>query len=431
MKICVIGGGSTYTPELIDGFIKIEKTLGITEIKMLDIKESERKIKILTEFSERILRKAGSKIKISYTYNAREAIEGADAIISQMRAGCLPARVKDEKIPLDFGLIGQETTGVGGMTNGLRAMPIIEKYTDLIAKYSNDAWIINFTNPSGMLTEFIRNSLGYEKCIGLCNVPIEFIIKSSEIFNCNRDDIFLKYYGLNHLAWVEEVWVNKVNRTHELWDNFDVNMKNIPDVEYDKSFLPNIQLLLNGYLRYFYNPKEMLRTEINDRNSEGTRGEVIMQLEEQLLNLYSEPDRVIVPEQLSERGGYMYSTVATELVRDIFTDAGRIHIIDTLNNGTVDNLPDDYVLEIPAKITKNGPETVKIGSADPMTLGLIHTIKNYERLTIEGYIKGDENLIKKAMMVHPLGPEEMDLENLWNRLKTANSEFLPKFKTGL
>ena len=255
MKVCVIGGGSTYTPELIEGFLKIEKQLDIKEIVMLDIKESEKKINILTDFSKRIIKRAGSKISLTSTYNAKEAVSGADVVISQMRPGCLQGRVKDEKIPLNFGLIGQETTGIGGMANGLRAMPVIEKYTDLIAKYSNDAWIVNFTNPSGMLTEFIVNKLGYKKCVGLCNVPIEFIMKSSEIFKCSRDDIFLKYYGLNHLSWIEEVWVNNKNRTNELWDNFDVNMKNIPDVEYDKSYLPTIKLLLNGYLRYFYNHK--------------------------------------------------------------------------------------------------------------------------------------------------------------------------------
>jgi 6-phospho-beta-glucosidase len=344
-----------------------------------------------------------------------------------MRAGCLQGRVKDERIPLDFDLIGQETTGMGGMANGLRAMPIIEKYTDLISKYSNDAWIINFTNPSGMLTEFIVNKLGYKKCVGLCNVPIEFIMRSSEIFKCTRDDIFLKYYGLNHLAWVEEVWVNDKNRTGELWDSFDVNMKNIPDVEYDKSFLPTIKLLLNGYLRYFYNTKEMLKTEIDDRNGEGTRGEQIQIIEEELLKLYSEPDRDTPPEELSKRGGFMYSTVATELVHDLFTDSGKIHIIDTPNNGAIDNLPDDYLLEIPAKITKNGPEPIKIGNANPMTVGLIHTIKNYERLTINGYCERNEYLIKQAMMIHPLGPDEKDLINLWNNLKKANSDFFPKF----
>jgi 6-phospho-beta-glucosidase len=427
MKVCVIGGGSTYTPELIEGFLKIEKQLDIKEIVMLDIKESERKINILTDFSKRIINRAGSKIKLSSTYDAKEAVTDADVVISQMRAGCLQGRVKDEKIPLDFGLIGQETTGMGGMANGLRALPIIEKYTDLIAKYSNDAWIINFTNPSGMLTEFIVNTLGYKKCIGLCNVPIEFIMRSSEIFKCKRDDIFLKYYGLNHLVWVEEVWVNDKNRTNELWDNFDVNMKNIPDVEYDKSFLPTVKLLLNGYLRYFYNTKEMLKTEIDERNSEGTRGEQIQVIEEELLNLYSESDRDTPPEELSKRGGFMYSTVATELVHDLFTDSGKVHIIDTPNNGTIENLPDDYLLEIPAKITKNGPIPIKIGNASLMTVGLIHTIKNYERLTIEGYHKRNEDLIKQAMMVHPLGPDEKDLINLWNKLKKANSGFFPKF----
>ena len=313
------------------------------------------------------------------------------------------------------------------MANGLRAMPIIEKYTEIIKKYSNDAWIINFTNPSGMLSEYIINTLGYKKCIGLCNAPIEFIMRASNIFECDRDDVLLKYYGLNHLSWVEKVWVKGKDRTDELWDNFDVNMKNIPDVAYDKSFLPTVKLLLNGYLRYFYNTKELLKTEINDRNSVGTRGEQILKIEEELLNLYSEPDRDTPPEELSKRGGYMYSTVATELVRDIFTDAGKVHIVNTVNNGALSNLPDDYLLEIPAKIGRNGADPVKIGEANKMTLGLIHTIKNYDRLTIKGHVEKNEDFVKQAMLIHPLGPDEKDLINLWNKLKKENKGYFTKF----
>ena len=428
MKICVVGGGSTYTPELIEGLIKIEQELNIKEVVMLDIEESVSKIEVLTQFSKRIIENSQSGISLHYELEPRIALTGCDAVIFQFRAGCLKGRVSDEKIPLDFGLIGQETTGIGGMSNGLRAMPIVEKYVEFIKKYSKDAWVINFTNPSGMLTEYIVNTLGYEKCIGLCNVPIEFIMKSCEIFNCLREDVFLKYYGLNHLTWVESVKIKGVDRTQELWDNFDVNMKNIPGIEYSKTFLPNMKLLLNGYLRYFYNDKIMMSREIDERNNEGTRGEQIVKIESELLNLYSEVERVSPPEELSQRGGYMYSTVATELLRDLFTESRRVHIVNIKNNGTLTNLPADYVVEVPAEIDKNGVTIIPLGEASLVTLGLIHTIKSYERLTIMGHHNGEESYIKQAMIVHPLGPQEHDLEALWIKLKTANQGYYTKFK---
>jgi 6-phospho-beta-glucosidase len=427
MKICVVGGGSTYTPELIEGFIRIEKDVNLTEVVLLDIKDGEKKLDILTNFSQRILKKQKSNIKLSSTLDAEKAIGNADIVINQFRAGCLPGRIRDEKIPLAFGLLGQETTGMGGMSNGIRAIPIIEKYTKLIKEISNNAWIINFTNPSGMLTEYIKNYLGYERCIGLCNVPIEYIVQLSEIYKCNHDEIFLKYYGLNHLSFIDDVWIKGKKRSDELWDNFEVNMKNIPDVEYEKTFPPAMGHLFNGYLKYFYNTPFMLKAERDECNREGTRGEQVQQIEKKLLELYSEADRDTPPEELSQRGGFMYSTVATELIRDLVVGSGKIHIINTPNNGALSNMPDDYIMEIPAKITKNGPKPVSMKEASKLSLGLIHTIKSYDRLVIEGCINKDENMIKQAMMVHPLGPSEPDLEPLWNRLKTANADYYPKF----
>jgi 6-phospho-beta-glucosidase len=339
----------------------------------------------------------------------------------------MQGRINDEKIPLEYGLLGQETTGMGGLANGLRAMPIMEKYTALARSLSNNAWMINFTNPSGMMTEFIVNYLGYEKCIGLCNCPIEFVLQACMLLGCQENELLLKYYGLNHLAWVDGVFVNGKDRTSEVLDNIRLNMKNIPDLEYGENFIAMLRMLPNPYLRYYYNTSQMLESQIESRNSKGTRGEQIMKIEEELLALYSQPDRTKPPEELSKRGGFMYSTVATELIKSIVTDDGRTHIINTRNNQTIDNFPADYIMEIPAKLASCGPVGISLGKAAKATIGLVSTIKNYERLAIEGHLANDKNMIKQAMLIHPLGPEESKVDSLWNDLETANREYFTHF----
>lgn len=427
MKITIVGGGSTYTPELIDGLIQKEKELNLREVVLMDIDDGREKLGILTDFSQRLIKKSGSAIKVSSTLSPREAFRETDFVINQFRAGGLEGRIRDEKIPLKYGLIGQETTGIGGMSNGIRALAVIKEYTAIIREVGNDPWIINFANPSGMLTEYLINHLEYKKTVGLCNVPIEFVLKTKEIFECSQEDIFLKYYGLNHLSWVEDIIVKGENRSKEFWDNFKLNMKNIPDVEYGEDFLPMVQFLLNPYMKYFYNTAEMIRSEEEDLASEGTRGEQIVDIEKKLLSQYAEPDREETPEELSMRGGFMYSTVATELIRDLYTGAGTTHIVNTANRGALKDLPDDYIVEIPAVITTEGPVPADLGYTNPVTTGLIHTVKNYERLTIKGFMTGEERFIKQAMLIHPLGPDEKILNELWEELKKENGAYYPAF----
>lgn len=421
MKLCIIGGGSTYTPELIQGLINISPAVRFDEICMLDVEPGARKLGILADFARRMLAAAGLETRLTTTLDAQAAITGADFILSQFRAGGLSGRVADEKIPLAYGLIGQETTGMGGMANALRALPIVERYVDLARRHSNQAWIINFTNPSGLLTEFMLNYLDYERCIGLCNCPITFLVQAAVVLGCLVEDVFLRYYGLNHLSWVDGVSVHGVDRTAEVLNFLKLNMRNIPDLEFGEHFIPTLRMLPNPYLRYYYNTRQMLAREIADRNGAGTRGEVILAIEEKLLRLYAEPERTQPPEELSQRGGFMYSTVAIELVRSLATDDGKMHIVNTRNRGAVQDFPDDYVMEIPVKVGGSGPETIALGKAAKSTIGLINTIKNYERLTIEGFLQGDEGLVKQAMLIHPLGPDEADLETLWAELKQANA----------
>lgn len=423
MKITIVGGGSTYTPELIEGLINISAVVPFDEICLLDIPDSRAKFHIVSAFAQRMLEKAGHAAKLHATLDAKQAIQNSDFIIFQFRAGLMPGRIQDELIPLEFGLIGQETTGMGGMACALRALPMLDHYLALVDQYAPKAWIINFSNPSGLLSEYMINYLRYPRCIGLCNVPIEFILESAKAFQCDREEVFLKYYGLNHLSWVDQVIVNGEDRTAVLWDRFKLNMKNIPQTDYEPDFLHKLQLLPNPYLRYFYMTDRMLASEISDRDGDGTRGQVIEKIEEELLQLYADVHLNHKPEQLSKRGGYMYSTVATELIRDLVTDSGRMHIINTRNMGAIRDFPDDYVMEIPAHIFRQGPKSIALGDAHKATIGLVSTIKNFERMVIEGHIHRDAGRIKQAMLIHPLGPNESALEPLWQRLHETHRDY--------
>jgi len=426
MKIAMIGGGSTYTPELMEGLIKYHEQLNLKELFLLDIKESEQKFNIVADLCERMVVKAGNPFVVKRGYDPVEAIEGSDFVVQQWRAGLLQGRVKDEKIPLKYGIIGQETTGIGGFTCALRGFPIVEKYVDLVKKHTDNAYIINFANPSGLISEFAINYLNYDKFIGLCNVPINMVNHVAEKFNVSRDDVFLRYYGLNHLSWVDQLLVNGKDMTKESMEDL-FRPENIPNMDsYDK--LSKVtEMSMNAYLRYYYTTPQMLSKEMEELDGKGTRGEQVQKIENELLKLYSDTTLDEKPSQLSERGGSMYSTAAVELIKDLYTGTKRLHIVNVRNEGAVSNLPDDYVLEVNAMTSKNKAFTVGIGEIPKLSMGLIHTIKSFERLTAEAYLEKSREKAMQAMLIHPLGPRGEDVEKLFNELIEANSDYIKVF----
>ncbi len=371
--------------------------------------------------------RCGSVLKVEETFDLERGVADADVVINQFRVGGFDAREKDETIPLDFGLIGQETTGVGGMMKALRTLPVLDRVVAAVRKYAPRAWIINFTNPAGLNTEYIINTLGFQRTLGLCNIPIQMALRAAELLGCDRKEIFLRYYGLNHLAWVERVLQNGNDRTAMVIDDLQPKLISDPEGSYRRGFTNTTRLIANPYLDYYYNRRAVTARQIADRDNSGTRVRQIRNIEERLLKLYSRKDTVALPEELSERGGFMYSTAALELLQDILIGKGGIHIVNTCNNGTIGNLPDDYILEIPVNVNPSGIHTRAIGDAQPITLGLIHTVKSFERLVVQAHQKGNQHYACQALLIHPLGPDERDLDALWKSLLEANSDYLPHY----
>lgn len=421
-KITVIGGGSTYTPELMEGFLTYCNDIDIGEIYLLDLKES-RKFPIVAELCQRMIDSSDTNLRLKHGYDAKDAISNADFVIQQYRPGLLESRINDEKIPLKYGLIGQETTGVGEFSSGLRAFPIVENYIEMVRKWANkNVYVINFTNPSGLISEFVLNELKFKNFAGLCNIPINTIQTLATHFDCNRKDVFLNYYGLNHMSWIDKVSIRGVDRTKEALGLF-FTPQNLTLSSGLNALSEHFEMILNGYLKYYYFPQEAYREELKDQKTKGTRGEIVKQIEEELIKKYSDKQLYKKPEELSKRGGAMYSTAAVELIRDLTNNKNNIHIINKKNNGAIQNLDDDYVLEISSLASENTLRSVNTGYASPVNQGLIVTMKNFERLTIEAYRKKSLKKARQALLVHPLGPKTGDVNSLLNELIEVNKDY--------
>lgn len=406
MKVAIVGAGSSYTPELISGLLQISNEVGLKEVWMHDI--DERKLQIMHAFCQRLVK---DRFKLFKTQDFVEAVKQAKYVVFQFRPGGLKARRLDEEIPLKYNLIGQETTGVGGFAAALRAFPVIERYIDLLAKHG-DAVVINFTNPSGHVTEFVLNYLGFEQFVGLCNVPINLLNQLARLLSCEMNDLFLKYYGLNHLSFVEKVWLKNEDVTEKVFQLLS---------KYDTPEMPSwivasLRLIVNPYLRYYLSTQTMFEKIVH----EGTRAEKVIQIEDQLFKKYETENEI--PKELSMRGGSLYSTAAAMLIKDLALSNNSVHIVNTKNRGAIGNLPADYVLEIPCLTKTNAVSPISLGDADHFAAGFIHTIKMYERLTIEAYLKRSKAVAIKALLLHPLGPRSHNVRELLEDICDANRE---------
>lgn len=412
---------------MIEGLLGFGSDLGIHCLTLVDHPEGAQKLGIIAALARRMAARCGSTLQVEETFDLKEGVADADVVINQFRVGGFAARQKDETIPLQFGLIGQETTGAGGMMKALRTLPVLDQVVDAVRAYAPQAWIVNFTNPVGLNTEYLVNNLGFSRTLGLCNIPVQIALQAAGLLGCDRKEVSLCYYGLNHLAWVEGVFQNGSDRTDLVMDSLQSMLDNDPEISYLKGFIKTLGLIPNPYLDYYYNRRAMTDRQLAEREDRGTRARQIRSIEERLLKIYAREDTVDLPEELSMRGGFMYSTAALELLRDIFSSEGGIHIVNTLNNGTIGNLPDDYVLEIPIVAKPSGIYTRFIGNAQPVTLGFIHTIKTFERLVIRAHVEGEQRYARQALLVHPLGPDEKHLDALWKTLLEANRNYLFRF----
>lgn len=421
ITVAVIGSGSTYCPELVDGFLKAKDSLKLKKISFMDI--DERKRTIVGDLCVRMLKNAGCDCEVVFTDDLDTSLQGADFVITQIRVGKLPCRHLDESIPKKYDLIGQETTGIGGFFKAQRTIPVIKHICDRIEAICPDAWLINFTNPSGIITEFVLNNTNV-KNIGLCNVPIDMIDDVKEI---TGEDSKITYVGLNHLSWITSIKKDGKELLPGLIESgFSPKvMANIKDDGFSMDCLKTIQAIPSSYLQYYYCREAKLQ---HQRESDKTRAQVCMEIEEQLLEIYQNKEIVTKPALLDKRGGHKYSLAAVSLVDSIANDKRDVHVVNIKNNGTLPFMADDDVVEIAAVIGSDGATPVPI--TEPINdhiIGLMRVVKTYEKYAVEAAITGSDEAALKGLLVHPLVGDWEKAQKCFAEMKEAHKEYLPQY----
>lgn len=419
LKAAVIGAGSTYTPELIEGFIQRRDCLNFQSFYLMDI--NREKLEVVGGLTKRMLAAKGFKGKVVLTQSLDEAIAGADYIFAQIRVGGMAARILDEKLPLKHGLLGQETTGIGGFMNALRTVPVMLDMARRIEKLAPDAWLINFSNPSGIVAEALLNH-SKVKTIGLCNC---FVNMHADIAKrMGTADFDYDYVGLNHLSWITSVTKDGKELLKSLGTSYGAQMKNIPHVDYDNDLLAAIPYLPSYYLSYFYLRDEQLKKCLA---AEKTRGELCVELEQSLMEQYKNPRLDYKPEELAKRGGALYSTAAVSVADAIENDKNEYHVVNVKNNGAFSFLENDDVIEGKCLLNRSGASPVPVKKLDsPYITGLIQAVKAYEKLTVRAAMHGSKPDALAALMVHPLIGDYHKAKAALDEMIAANAEYLPE-----
>jgi len=419
VKIAVIGGGSTYTPELIEGFARRGDVLSGVELVLHDI--AADRLAVVGGLASRILAAQGSSHRLVTTTSLDEAVDAADAVLVQLRVGGQQARLIDETLPGRFGLLGQETTGPGGFAKALRTVPVVLNIAEVVAERAqSDAWIVDFTNPVGIVTRALLDQ-DY-RALGLCNVAIGFQRRLAARFGVAADQVQLDHVGLNHLSWIRQVRVDGVDRMPDLLDPPAAEQL-AEAIHVPADLLRTLGAIPSYYLHYFY----CTDRAIAEQASGPHRAEEVLQIERTLLAMYADPALDHKPALLEQRGGAYYSEAAAALVTSLLTGDHAHHYVNVRNNGSVAGLPDDAVVEVPATVDRAGAHPVPIAPLAPELLGLVQTVTAYEVLTIQAARTGDRRVAVRALLANPLVRQWDRAVPLLDALLEANRPHLPQF----
>ena len=416
LKIGVIGAGSTYTPELVEGLLQRSEAIPLSELVLMDI--DEEKLSIVGGLAKRMVERAGSPVVVKLTTDRTEAIAGSTFVLTQMRVGRLQARRKDELIPRQLGYIGQETTGPGGFAKALRTIPVILDIAHQMEEHAPGATMINFTNPAGIITEAVLTHSSIN-AIGLCNGPIGTRKAIVKALDAEDRDVSMRYFGLNHLSFAADILLRGEDVTDRVIEAFAADRD-----ETGAGILRGLRLIPSSYLQYFYQTPEKVDQQ---RHEERSRAEEVMEIEEQLLKMYQDPNLAEKPAILEKRGGAWYSTVATTLIASMVGNAGDVHIVNTRNNGAIPDLPPGCAVEVPAMIDARGATPVVQGPLPLRVRGLVQHVKAYEQLTVQAAVSGDREAAVWALVNNPLVGSYHAAVELVDRLIEAHKEFLPAF----
>ena len=428
MKITVIGGGSTYSPELVSGFLERIEQLPVSELWLMDI--DPQRLEIVGGFAKRMVNARGNPFKIILSSDLRQAIAGASYVITQLRVGMMPARRNDEYLGKRHGLIGQETTGVGGMAKALRTIPVLLGIAREMQTSAPGAYLANFTNPAGLVTEALSRYAPAVPSVGVCNVGITTKMRILQDLEkrlgqpIDPEHAQLNTLGLNHLTWHRGFTVDGEELWPQVFIGYVESMRYDPAPAWDPATLEALGMIPNYYLEYFYYTDHKLKLQ---EAWPPSRAEAVMEIEESLLRSYANPALVEPPPDLMKRGGAYYSTLATQLITSHYNDLGQVHIVNIPHRGAVPGWPADWVVELPARVDRQGIHPLPAEPLPPTCFGLVAQIKMYELLTVEAAVHGDRKAAYQALLAHPLGPQADRAQEVLADMLETNRPYLPRF----
>jgi 6-phospho-beta-glucosidase len=415
MKLAVVGGGSTYTPELIDGFARLRDTLSIEEVWLVD--PDQHRLDLVSAISRRMFAREGHPGKVVTTSDLVAGVSDADIVLIQLRIGGQAARKTDETWPHACGVIGQETTGPGGFAKALRTVPVVLQVADVIRTHAKpNAWIIDFTNPVGIVTRALLQA-GH-RAVGLCNVAIGFQRRFATMLDVDHSRVQLQHVGLNHLTWERGV---TVDGNEVLGDLLGAHLEELAEeVELPPTLLSLLGMVPSYYLRYFYAHSDVLTEQLGSP----TRAEAVMDVEAALLKIYADPAVNTKPEELKKRGGAYYSEAAVDLIASLTADRGDVQVVNLRNDGALPFLPDDHTIEVSATVGADGVKALPIDPLPDDLAGLISHVAGYERLALDAAVHGGRDRVVRALLAHPLVGQYDRAEKLTDLLLAANAKHL-------
>jgi 6-phospho-beta-glucosidase len=428
MKVAVIGGGSTYTPELVNGFLARVGSFPLTELWLMDI-DAER-LRVVGGFAQRMVAAQGVPFKVVLTTDQRAAVSGASYVTTQLRVGHMPARRADEYLGRRHGLIGQETTGVGGMAKALRTIPVLLNLAQDMRALAPGALLVNFTNPSGLVTQALALYAPDVATAGVCNSPFNAKMRMLHMVeealgqSIAPERAELNTLGLNHLTWHRGFKLDGEELWPRVLEGYLAELKADPEPEWDVRTIETLRMIPNYYLEYYYYPERVLAQQAKWPPS---RAEVVMEVEQDLLQQYADLALTAPPPELMKRGGAYYSTVATQLLNAHYNDLGETHVVNVPHGGAVPGWPSDWVLELPCRVDRAGIHPLPAEPLPPVAFGLLAQVKAYELLTVEAAVHGDRTAAYQALLAHPLGPSADKVQAVLDDLLETHRAHLPQF----
>ncbi len=430
MKITVIGGGSTYTPELVNGFLARSAYFPVSELCLMDI--DKERLDIVGGFARRMVASHGSPFRVTLSLDQQEAVTGASYVITQLRVGMMAARRADEYLGKRHGLIGQETTGVGGMAKALRTIPVIVRIAEDMRRYAQPgALLASFTNPSGLVAQALQQAAPGVNAVGVCNVPIttkmgilEGLAQAQGVPAIDPHRAELDTLGLNHLSWHRGFRLDEQDVWPQVFSAYLSELGQDGEEDFDRRTIEALGMIPNYYLQYYYYTAHKLE---NQNAWPPSRAEEVMEVEKDLLRQYADPALNEPPADLMKRGGAYYSTMAVELLNSHYNDLGETHVVNTAHQGAVPGWPGDWVLEMPCRVDRAGIHPLPAEPLPPVCFGLLAQVKTYELLTVQAALEGDRRAAYQALLAHPLGPRADQIQAVLDDLLQTNRPYLPQF----